>query len=186
MIGEPAASAPLWGIKPETAAKRLRAAATKAARRRIEAKRLAQAELQPDFDDARRERLMPSKREKRKTQFGSRVGWSQQEDEVMLRGYLWCVAIPVSLAAADSAAVSLHQVQTPFRLRWSVFVRTLSDIHTLSSHSCICDSRLSRRTLKPPQMESTADFLSCGAAPYTACMSDILHAAGTLPTTGRR
>ena len=92
VIGDPAASLPSWGMKPETAAKRRKVAATKAARRRIEAKRLAQAELLPDFDDARKQRLMPSKREKRKTQFGSRVGWSQQEDEVMLRGYLWCVA----------------------------------------------------------------------------------------------
>ncbi len=114
VIGDAAASAPLWGIKPETAAKRLRAAATKAARRRIEAKRLAQAEMQPDFDDARRERLMPSKREKRKTQFGSRVGWSQQEDEVMLRGYLWCVSTSVTLTAANSIAFppALHQLQT--------------------------------------------------------------------------
>ena len=113
VIGDPAASAPLWGIKPETAAKRRKVAATKAARRRIEVKRLAQAELQPDFDDARRERLMPSKREKRKTQFGSRVGWSQQEDEVMLRGYLWCVPTSVALAAANSIAflLALHQLQ---------------------------------------------------------------------------
>ena len=106
MIGDPSASAPMWGIKPETAAKRRKVAATKAARRRIEAKRLAQAQLQPDFDDARRERLMPSKREKRKTEFGSRVGWSKQEDEVMLRGYLWCVHMSLTYDRSWPIALS--------------------------------------------------------------------------------
>ena len=66
-------------------------AATRAAQQRIEAKRAAQLEQRlPDIDVARVEALAPSKRGKRKTPFGNRVGWSVQEDDVMLRGLLWC------------------------------------------------------------------------------------------------
>ena len=89
-------------------------AASRAVQARIDAKRAGLlGQRLPDFDAARADALFPSKRGKRKTPFGNRVGWSVQEDDVMLRGLLWCAEMSApDLARSLLASTGLTPVRT--------------------------------------------------------------------------